>query len=143
MGLMQKIQDDVKTAMKAQDKVRTGVLRMVLSDLKYAKAENSMAEELPDADALKVVQGYLKKLEKSLADYPEGDARKAIQDEMAIVAEYVPKKASREDVEAAIAKVLGATADRNFGALMKLVTAELGAGADGKVISEVLKAKLA
>jgi uncharacterized protein YqeY len=142
MGLMQSIQDDLKAAMKSQDKVRTGALRMLLSDLKYAKAAVSMAEELPDAEVIKVVQAYHKKLEKSLGDFPEGDARQALEAEIKIIAEYVPQKASREQVAQAVDAVLASTAERQFGAVMKLVMAQLGSAGDGKVVSEILKAKL-
>lgn len=142
MGLMQGIQDDLKTAMKSQDKPRTGALRMLLSDLKYAKAAVSMSEELPDAEVLKVVQSYHKKLEKSLADFPEGEARLALEAEIKIIAEYLPQRASRDDVEREVNAVLSSTSERQFGVLMKAVMAKLGSGGDGKVVSEILKAKL-
>lgn len=142
MGLMQSIQDDLKAAMKSQDKVRMGALRMLLSDLKYAKAAVSMSEELPDPEVIKVVQSYHKKLEKSLGDFPAGEARQAIEAEIKIIAEYVPQKASREQVVQAVDAVLASTTERQFGAVMKLVMAQLGSAGDGKVVSEILKAKL-
>lgn len=142
MGLKDKIQEDIKTAMKAKDVVRLSVLRMVLSDIKYAQAQVNLQTELPEDEVLKLVNGYQKKLTKSLDDYPVGEKRDAILGEIKIVDEYLPKKASAEQTSAAIAKVLTATADRNFGAVMKLVMAELGGGGDGRLVSQLLKEKL-
>ena len=142
MSLKQKITDDMKTAMKAQDKVRVGVLRMLMSELKYAQAAVNVREELGDDETLKVVSGYYKKLEKSLGDFPEGSAKDNIKHEMKIVEDYLPKKVSAADVGKAIDEVLAAATDRQFGPLMKQVMTKLGGGADGKIVSELLKQKL-
>ena len=142
MGLKDKIQEDIKTAMKAKDAGRLSVLRMMLSDIKYAQAQVNLQQELPEDDVLKVVAGYQKKLTKSLEDYPAGEKRDALMGEIKIVDEYLPKKANADETNAAIAKVLTATTDRNFGAVMKLVMAELGGGGDGRLVSQLLKEKL-
>lgn len=142
MGLKDKIQEDIKAAMKAKDAGRLSVLRMVLSEIKYAQAQVNLQTELPEDDVLKIVSGYQKKLTKSLDDYPAGDKRNDILGEIKIVEEYLPKKAGADEVNAAIAKVLTSTADRNFGAVMKLVMAELGGAGDGRLVSQLLKEKL-
>ena len=142
MSLKMRIQDDMKSAMKAQDKTRVSVLRMLMSELKYAQAAVNLREELAETEVEKVVTSYYKKLDKSLGDFPEGDARDAVKAEMKVVAEYMPQKASSGDVTKAIDEVLAGTPDRQFGPLMKQVMAKLGSGADGKVVSEILKQKL-
>jgi uncharacterized protein YqeY len=141
MGLKDKIQEDIKTAMKAKDAVRLSVLRMVLSDIKYAQAQVNLQTELPEAEVLKVVAGYQKKLTKSLEDFPEGEKRTALVNEIRIVEEYLPTKIGEKETTAAVDKVLASTSDRNFGALMKLVMSSLGEGADGKLVSQILKQK--
>ena len=141
MGLKDKIQEDIKTAMKAKDAVRLSVLRMVLSDIKYAQAQVNLQTELPEAEVLKVVAGYQKKLTKSLEDFPEGEKRTALVNEIRIVEEYLPTKIGEKETTAAVEKVLASTSDRNFGALMKLVMSSLGEGADGKLVSQILKQK--
>ena len=141
MGLKDKIQEDIKTAMKAKDAVRLSVLRMVLSDIKYAQAQVNLQTELPEAELLKVVAGYQKKLTKSLEDFPEGEKRTALVNEIRIVEEYLPTKIGEKETTAAVDKVLASTSDRNFGALMKLVMSSLGEGADGKLVSQILKQK--
>ena len=142
MGLKDKIQDDIKTAMKAKDAPRLSVLRMVMSEIKNQQAQVNLREELPEDEVLKVVGSYQKKLTKSLDDYPAGDAREALLAEIKVVEEYLPKKASEAETKAAIEKVIASTADRNFGALIKLVQAELHGSGDGRLVSQLLKEKL-
>lgn len=142
MSLKERINEDLKTAMKSRDKDRTSVLRMILSEVKYAQAAVNIHQELPDDEVTKVVSTYFKRLEKSLSDYPEGERRTAIQSEMKIVEDYLPKKASADDTNKAIDQVLAGTADRTFGPLMKEVLARLGGGADGKLVSQLLKQRL-
>lgn len=143
MAIKDRINEDLKTAMKAKDKARLSVLRMILSEIKYAQAAVNVHQDLPEADVLKVVATYQKRLTKSLDDYPEGDARTQIQTEIAIVDDYLPKKLGPDEVKKAIDEVLLTTSERAFGPLMKEVLARLGSGGDGKVVSQLLKDKLA
>jgi uncharacterized protein YqeY len=143
MALKDQINEDLKTAMKAKDKDKTSVLRMILSEIKYAQAAVNVHQDLPEGEVQTVVATYQKRLVKSLDDYPEGEKRTQIQCEIAIVEHYLPKKAGTEEVKRAIDEVLSATTDRNFGPLMKEVLAKLGGGGDGKVVSQLLKEKLA
>lgn len=143
VSVKDRINADLKTAMKARDKERTSVLRMVLSEVKYAQAAVNVHLDLSEEDALKVVTSYHKRLAKSLEDFPEGEKRDAIRGEMKIVEEYLPRKASAEETKAAVEQVLAGTTDRTFGPLMKEVLARLGGSADGKVVSQLLKERLA
>jgi uncharacterized protein YqeY len=142
MGLKDKIQEDIKTAMKAKNASRLSVLRMVMAEIKNQQAQVNLREELPEAEVLKVVGSYQKKLAKSLDDYPAGDARNALLEEIKVVEEYLPQKASEAETRIAVDKVLAATADRNFGAIMKLVMAELQGNADGRLVSQLIKDKI-
>ena len=142
MSLFQQIQDDVKTAMKARDKERVSVLRMILSELKYELAKME-ADELNDDQTIKICTTYHKRLDKSLADFPEKEQQDKIRSEMAIVESYLPKKASEQEVATFVDSLLASTEERNFGILMKQVMANFGKAADGKTISKVLKGKLA
>jgi uncharacterized protein YqeY len=142
MGLKDNINQQIKDSMKAGNKIRTGVLRMLLSEIKYAQSAVDMRTELAEEDTLKVVAAYFKKLEKSLDDFPDGDRRQAIRDEMEIVQEFLPKKASTADVVKVVDAILANAQEKNFGPLMKEVLAKLGSAADGKVVSQVLKARL-
>ena len=143
MSVKERITEDLKTAMKARDKERTSVLRMVLSELKYAQAAVNVHLDLPDDEATKVVTTYHKRLAKSIDDFPEGERRDAIRSEMKIVEDYLPKRAGADDVKKVVEQVLSSTSDRTFGPLMKEVLNRLGASGDGKLVSQILKDRLA
>ncbi|WP_132319993.1 GatB/YqeY domain-containing protein [Pseudobacteriovorax antillogorgiicola] len=137
---MEQIKGDLKDAMKAKDKFKTQVLRMVLSEFNYANtAPNAEGD---DQMALKVLSSYHKRLVKSLDDYPEGDRRNDIQKEVALVALYLPAKVGAREVEAAIDKLFADTEERQFGVLMKSLMKQFGQKADGKLISTALKKRL-
>lgn len=143
MGLEEKINGDMRAAMKSRDKATTGVLRMLLSEIKYLKSAGARQEgPIPDKDVLACVAAYHKKLNKSLKDYPDGEARSRIQAEMAIVEGYLPARATEEEIRAAVSELLASTEERNFGALMKEMMARFAGTADGKIISQILKQAL-
>lgn len=89
LSLMERISEDMKEAMRAKDKFRTGVLRMLLSEFKYAMTSDQRSTTLEDEHALKVISAYCNKLTKSLDAYPEGDKRTEIVQEIDIVERYM------------------------------------------------------
>lgn len=93
MSLMERINNDMKDAMRAKDKFKTQVLRMVLSDFKYAMTAKERSDTLDDESAQKVVKSYHKKLKKSYDAFPESEAerRSEIAKEIEIVAAYLPE----------------------------------------------------
>lgn len=139
MALMTQISNDIKTAMKARDKFKTQVLRMLLSECNYAKANQSVTEELSDEETIKILQSYQKRLIKSLDDYPEGEKKTEIEKEVGIVASYLPQKMSEAATKDALKTYLGSTDEKSFGALMKGFLAQHGASVDGKIVSRLLK----
>jgi len=142
MSTLAKISSDIKDAMRAREKVKLGVLRMVLSEIKYAQANVNVHQELPEAETLKVINTYHKRLAKSIAEYPDPEKKAEIQAEIDIVESYLPKKATEEETLAAINEVVGSSDEKNFGILMKSVLAKLGDAAEGKTVSKLLKEKL-
>lgn len=142
MSLKASLNSALKDSMKAKDQMRTSVLRMILSEVKYAQSAVNIHQELSENDILKVVTSYHKRLQKSLDDYPEGERKEAIRKEIAIIEEYLPKKASEAEIRAMIVEAINESQDRNFGVLMKVVMSKLGSSADGKLVSTLLKDKL-
>jgi len=142
LSLMDTIASDLKTAMKQQDRFTTSVLRMVLSEFKYAMTSHAREETLEDDSALKILGTYQKRLEKSLSDYPDGEKKDLIRQEIALVETYLPKKVGLSEVEAAVDNLLQEVDDRQFGSLMKNLMTRFGSAADGKLISKVLKDRL-
>ena len=100
------------------------------------------ASELSDDQTIKICSTYHKRLDKSLADFPEKEQQDKIKSEMLIVESYLPKKADEAEVSAYVESMLAETDEKNFGILMKKVMAHFGKAADGKTISKILKSKL-
>lgn len=142
IGLKAKLSKDLITAMKARDQQTVSVLRMILSEVKYAQSAINIHQELEDAAVLKVVASYQKKLLKAVDEFPDPVKKAEIHKEVAVVDRYLPKKSGPEETIAAIDAVFGATTDRTFGVVMKQVLAILGGRADGKLVSELLKKRL-
>jgi len=142
MGLLERLQDDMKLAMKAGQKDRLLVIRMLLSDVKNI----DINPQKPTAE--QVVEGYAKKLRKSVEEYeklgkPEEVAK--LKTEIGVVEEYLPKKASSEETEMLVDAFLAKNAftEKQFGQAMGAFRKEHGAGVDPAVVNALLKAKLA
>ena len=143
MALMETITSDMKQAMREKNKLKTSVLRMVLSEFKYAMtSENAKAEELEDKEALEILMGYHKRLEKSLKDYPEGDKKQQIESELVVLTPYMPEKMSVEELAKVVDDTLAKQDETNFGVLMKFILAEYGSQVDSGQLSRLLKERL-
>ena len=142
MGVQEQISEDIKQAMKAKNKERTSVLRMLLSEIKYAQAAEGRDGKLSDNETEAVVATYAKRLRKSIVDFKGTDKLAELERELVIIEEYLPQKASSDDIINYIDQLLASTEERNFGMLMKQVLGHFGASADGKQVSTLLKSKL-
>ena len=140
MTTQEKLVSDMKAAMKAKDSLRKDTLRMLLSELKYAQvAAKTIVKE---AQVLKIISSYQKKLLKSVKEYPVGEQQEKLFKEIEIVASYLPKKASAEEIVKAVRGVLLETSDRQFGVLMKQTLSKLGPHVDGRAVSDCIKEEL-
>jgi uncharacterized protein YqeY len=148
MSLKQRILDDIKIAMKAQQPQRLGVLRMLKAKILEAEVaqreKKGLEYQLEDAETLRVVGQYAKQRRESIDSYRSGGrAELAAQEEaeLKIVEEYLPQAASddqvRVAVQAAIAE-LGATSKKEMGAVMKAALTKLQGAADGKLVNKIV-----
>ena len=142
MTIKERLISDMKAAMKAKETLKKETLRMLISELNYAQVAPTTQGELRDSQALKSIAAYQKKLMKSVKDYPPGEQKERLLKEIAIIAHYLPKKASTEEVDKAVSAVLLETSERHFGLLMKKTLAKLGDNAEGQLVSERIKEKL-
>ncbi len=147
MGLVDRIQQDLTSAMKTKDELRLSVLRMVKTALKNKQVEKMAA--LEDAEAVQVLSTLIKQRRDSIEQFTQGgraDLAGKEQKEIAIIEQYLPARASDAEVDVAIAAAIaetGARSPKEMGAVMKSVMARLkGQLVDGKVVSERVKAKL-
>jgi uncharacterized protein YqeY len=141
MDLLTRLTQDMKAAMKSGQKDRLSVIRMMLSDVKNI----DLMPNKPTAE--QVVEAYAKKLKKSQEEYqkigkPEQVAQ--LQAELAVVEEYLPKKASREDTEKLVDAFLAANSftAAQFGQAMGAFRKQHGNDVDAGLVNQMLKAKL-
>ena len=148
MPLVDQIQKDIVTAMRAKEELRLSVLRMVKSALHLKSVEKM--RPLEDAESLQILQTLLKQRRESVEQFTKG-GRQELADketkEIAIIEEYLPAGASDAEmaaaIEAAIAET-GANSPKQMGAVVKAAKAKLeGKTVDGKVLSDRVRERLA
>lgn len=134
----------MKEAMKSGDKERLAVIRMLLAEVKNAAINDPRepGRERTEAETIAVIAGYHKSLSKTLTEYPP-DRQAPLRAELAIVETFLPKQLSVEELRADLKDALVGTAERNFGALMKILQPRYAGRVDGKTLSETLKSLLA
>ncbi|MBX3295989.1 MAG: GatB/YqeY domain-containing protein [Acidobacteria bacterium] len=147
MSLLDQIVADITAAMKAKEADRLSTLRMVKATLMNRKIEKG--SELTDEEVQKALQSLVKQRKDSIDQYEKaGRAELAAKEaaEVAVIEEYLPVAASAEEIEQAVADAVaatGATSMKDMGLVMKAALADLaGKNADGKAVSEAVKAKL-
>ncbi len=147
MSLKEQIISDMTASMKAQDAKRTSTLRMVKAALMNREIEKG--GPLDDEEMTKLLRSMVKQRRDSIEQYEKG-ARQDLADkekaEIEIIDAYLPQSAAREEIEAAVAAAISevsATSMKDMGKVMKATQAALaGKNADGKTVSEIVKAKL-
>lgn len=147
MSLKQQIISDMTAAMKAQDAARTSTLRMVKAAITNREKEGG--GELTDDDVQKLLRSQVKQRRDSVEQFKKA-GRQELADkeraEIAIIETYLPQAASQEEIDQVVAAAIaetGASAMKDMGAVMKAAMAKLaGKNADGKMVSETVKAKL-
>ena len=144
--LATRLEEDMKTAMRAGEKLRLGVIRRARAAIK--NAEIAAREPLDEAGVEKALRGIVKQHRESIEQYDAAD-RADLADveraEMAVIDDYLPQQldaAAIEPVVAATIAELGATSPKDMGAVMKAAMATLGGAADGKEVSAIVKALL-
>jgi len=147
MSLSQKIVSDLTVSMKAQEALRTSTLRMVKAAMMNRQIEKG--GELDDDEMSKLLRALVKQRRDSVEQYEKAGRQELADKEKAeieIIEVYLPQSASPEEIEKAVATAIaetGAASMKDMGKVMKAVQAALtGRNADGRMVSEVVKAKL-
>ena len=147
MSLKDKIISDLTAAMKAKDAGRVSTLRMVKSTLMNRQIEKG--GELTDEEITKAMQSLVKQRKDSIDQYKSAGRDELAEkeaSEITVIEEYLPQAASAEEIEQAVSQAIaetGAFSMKEMGAVMKAALAKLqGKTADGKLVSETVKAKL-
>ena len=148
MSLREQVVKDLTAAMKAQDANRTSTLRMVKAAMMNRQIEKG--SELDDEEMQKLLRSLVKQRRDSIEQYEKAGRQELVDKEQAeidVIETYLPKAASQEEIEQVVAAVIaetGASSIKDMGKVMKATQAALaGKNADGRLVSEVVKAKLA
>ena len=147
MTLIERMEDDLKEAMLARDTDRRDALRLLLNSLKAAQKE--LQRPLSEEEELQVLQRERKRLVEA-ADAFRGGGRdeqaEAEERELAVLQEFMPEPLSEEELEEIVDDAIaenGATSMRDFGRVMADVMPQISGRADGSVVSQLVKEKLA
>lgn len=135
------LREAMKSAMKAQEKLRLETIRAVLSALQYEEMQKGV-DELPAAECTAVVQREVKKRVEGIefaekANRPE--SKEQLLKEIAILEEFLPKMLSAEELEKIVSDFKSATPEISLGLVMKHLKDTYAGQYDGKVASEVAK----
>ena len=142
--LIQRIDDDLKQAMRDKNEVAKLTLRSVKTALTEARTSGT-EHALTEGEVLAVLQKEAKRRRDAAAEYERvGDPQRAAAElaEMAVLDKYLPRQMDEAEIEVvarrAIAHV-GATSPKQMGAVMSAIMAEVGAKADGKLVNQVVR----
>ena len=145
MSFEEQINEGIKYAMKAQDKVRLETLRNVKKFIIEAKTAGAGIAQLPDADVLKVIQKLTKQGQESASIYKEqgrDDLYAYESAQVAILNDFLPKQLTEEALTTVLQKIIsdcGAASAKDMGKVMGVATKELAGKAAGKMISAKVK----
>lgn len=152
MSLLVRLVDDMKAAMRAGEKDRLQVVRMLKSKLQEKqvarRAEKGPDYELTEDEALRVVSAYAKQRRDSMSQYREAgrdDLAEKEAAELALVERYLPAQLDDAAVRALVAEAVaesGATSMRDIGAVMKVLMPKVRGLADGKRVNELVREAL-
>jgi uncharacterized protein YqeY len=146
MSLEERLVEEMKQAMKSNDKLRLSTIRMIRSGLKNKEIE--LRKKLEDEDIVKVIQVMVRKGEESVEQFQAGgrvDLVEKEKREIEILKSFLPQPLSQEE----ILKIIGqsiqetqASSPKDIGKVMKSVIPKMGGKADGKLINQLVKEKL-
>jgi uncharacterized protein YqeY len=149
MTVIERVDSDLKEAMRAKDITKLGVLRMLKSALKYAAIAKSGAEtELSNSDAAQVIRKQVKQRQDSIESFEKGgrtDLAQKEKEELSILNGYLPQGMSAGEVARIVRETIvevGATSKAPMGAVMKALQAKVAGRVDGKTLSAEVQKQL-
>jgi uncharacterized protein YqeY len=145
--LIGRIEEELQTAMRERENVRRDALRLILTSLR--SAEKELQRPLSDQEELQVLQRERKRRQEAAEAFREGgsEERAAVEEaELAVLEEFMPEPLSEDELEAIIDDAIaenGATSMRDLGRVMADVMPQVAGRADGGVVSQLVREKLA
>ncbi|MBJ6724867.1 GatB/YqeY domain-containing protein [Geomesophilobacter sediminis] len=147
MQLMEKLQSEMKLAMKSRDALRLSTIRMMISTVKNRAIEQR--RELNDAEITEAISTLCKQRRESIRLFKEAGRQELVdkeEAELGVMLEFLPQQLTREELESLVEKAIAETSasgGKDMGKVMKYLAPSVSGRADGKLVSEVVKQKLA
>ena len=139
----ERIQEDLKNAMRAREAERLGVLRMLLTEIKNEKIRSG--EELDEDAFVTVVRRAVKQRREAAEQFRKGDRTELAEKEereAEILTVYLPQQASEDEIRAAVEAFVaeqGLSGPRDLGPVMKAMLERFGSKADGRTVSQIAR----
>ena len=146
MSLKDKLAEEMKGAMKSQDKVRLSTIRMLISAVKYKEID--LGKALTDEEVIETVTSSVKQRRDSIEQFKSAGRNDLVEKEEAelkILQGFLPKQLSIEEVEAEIDRTVteaGASGMKDLGKVMKQLMPKVAGRADGKMVSDKVRERL-
>jgi uncharacterized protein YqeY len=146
MGLEERLVEEMKQAMKSNEKARLSTIRMIRSSVKNKEIE--LRKPLDDDAILRVIQGMVKKSEESIEQFKSGGRMDLVEKEtkeIEIMKSFLPQPLSREEVLKVIDQTIEetkASSLKDLGKVMKTVMPKLGGKVDGALVNQLVKERL-
>lgn len=149
MALFEQISEDIKSAMKARDKVALEALRNIKKVFLEAKTAPGANDTLEDADALKILQKLAKQGKESAQTFLANNRQDLADSELAqveVIERYLPKALEESEIESIVKEIIaqtGAQGMKDMGKVMGVASKQMAGKADGRIISTIVKKLLA
>lgn len=146
MGLEERLVEEMKQAMKSNEKLRLSTIRMIRTSVKNKEIE--VRKKLEDEEIQRVIQGMLRKSEESVEQFRAGGRMDLVEketQEMEILKSFLPQSLSQEEILKVIDETIQenqASSLKDLGKVMKSVMSKLAGKADGKLINQLVKERL-
>lgn len=148
MGLKEKLQSDLTDAIRSQDAVKSGTIRMLLAAITNEEVAGKSAKVLTDPEVITVLSREAKKRREAVEAYTNAkrdDLANKEKEEAAVIALYLPEQLSEADIKKLIADAIvetNAAGPAGMGLVMKVLQPKIAGKADGGVVSSLVKAAL-
>ena len=149
MNLSERVDSELKTAIREQNAIKLGVLRMLKAALTNATIEKGGADsKLTDAEAAQVIRKQVKQRQDSIESFEKGGRAELAakeKEELSILQSYLPQGMSADEISKVVRETIaevGASSKAQMGAVMKAVQAKVAGRADGKTLSAEVQKQL-
>jgi uncharacterized protein YqeY len=146
MSLTEKLEDEMRSALRSRDKLRLSVVRMARAAVKNKEIEER--EKLDDGAIIKVISGLVKKGEESLVHFQQANRLDLIEkeeEELRILRSFLPQQLSRDEILALVDEAIKETDAldmKDLGKGMKSLMSKTAGRADGKIVHQLVREKL-